>query len=169
MQTQTVTARPLIHESALMFSMNSRLFLNALSGISEEQAKERISDHNNPVNWLAAHTAGARYNICAMLGKPVLVNPYAGMFEKFKPFDASADYGSLAQSKEEWRKATALLEAALAEVTEEHLAAESPLKSPIGDHSFGGTITFLAHHETYQIGQIALLKKYLTNEAMSYY
>lgn len=157
-----------IYHSEIIFNLNSRLFLSALAGITDEQAKERISDHNNPVNWLAAHTVWARYNTCAMLGKPTAKNPYDGLFENFKPFDASANYGSLADAKAEWQKATALLNEALAGVTEEHLAADCPLKSPIGDFTFGGTITFLAQHESYDIGQIAFLKKYFTKEAMSY-
>lgn len=157
-----------IYHSQIIFNLNTRLFTNALEGITEEQAKERISNHNNPVNWLAAHTVWARYNTCAMLGRPAEKNPYDGLFEKFKPFDPAVNYGSLANAKTEWQKATALLTEALSGVTEEHLAADCPLKSPIGDYSFGGTITFLAQHESYDIGQIAFLKKYFTKEAMSY-
>ncbi len=157
-----------IYHSEIIFNLNSRLFLSALAGITEEQAKERISGHNNPVNWLAAHTVWARYNTCAMLGKPAAKNPYDGLFENFKPFDAAAKYGTLADAKAEWQKVSDLLKEALASVTEEHLAADCPLKSPIGDFTFGGTITFLAQHESYDIGQIAFLKKYFTKEAMSY-
>jgi hypothetical protein len=157
-----------IYQSEIILNMNSRLFLNALAGITDEQAKERISDHNNPVSWLAVHTVWARYNICAMLGKPPAKNPYDGLFENFKPFDPNYKYAPLTDVKAEWQKATDLLKEALATVTEEHLAADCPLKSPIGDFTFGGTIAFLAQHESYDIGQLGLLKKYLTKEAMSY-
>ena len=150
-----------------ILKMNTRLFINALEGVNEEQAKERISGHNNPLIWLAAHTVWARYNTLAMLGKPA-ANPYDGLFEGFKPYNTAADYGTLAKAKEEWNKASELIKEALAYVTEEHLAADCPLKSPIGDFSFGGTITFLAQHESYDIGQIAYLKKYFTKEAMKY-
>lgn len=159
---------PSIYHTGNILKMNTRLFLNALEGVTEEQAKERISGHNNPLNWLAAHTTWARYFTCAMLGKPAAKNPYDGLFDNFKPFDATADYGTLAKAKEEWNKASALLADALTSVTEEHLAAEGPLKNPVGDLSFGGTITFLAQHESYDIGQIAFLKKYFTKEAMKY-
>jgi hypothetical protein len=159
-------AKSLQHTENIL-NMNTRLFLSALEGVTETQAKERISDHNNPLSWLAAHTVWARYNTLAMLGKPV-ANPYDGLFESFEPFDAAANYGTLDQAKENWNKVSGLLKEALASVTEEHLAADSPLKSPIGDFSFGGTITFLAQHESYDIGQIAYLKKYHTKTAMSY-
>ncbi len=160
-------AKSLQHTENIL-NMNTRLFLSALDGVTEAQAKERISDHNNPFSWLAAHTVWARYNTCAMLGKPAAKNPYDGLFENFKPFDAAANYGTLVQAKEEWNKASELLKEALASVTEDHLAADCPLKSPIGDFTFGGTVTFLAQHESYDIGQIAFLKKYYTKEAMSY-
>lgn len=168
METQAHSMTSSIHQSELIFNLNARLFLNALVGITEEQAKERISDHNNPVCWLAAHTVWARYNSCAMLGKPVAKNPYAGLFENFKPYDPAANYGTLAQAKAEWQKASDLLKEAINTVTEDHLAADCPLKSPIGDFSFGGTVAFLAQHESYDIGQLAFLKKYFTKEAMSY-
>jgi hypothetical protein len=160
-------AKSLQHTESIL-NLNTRLFLSALDGISEEQAKERISDHNNPVCWLAVHTVWARYNTCAMLGKPPVKNPYDGLFENFKPFDPNYNYASLAEAKEEWNKASELLKEALAAVTEEHLASECPFKSPIGDFSFGGTISFMAQHESYDIGQVAYLKKYFTKEAMSY-
>lgn len=156
-----------IYQSEIMLNMNSRLFINALEGVTDEQASHRISDHNNPLNWLGAHTVWARFNTCAMLGK-YAPNPYEGMFENFKPFDPTHKYPTVAEIKAEWNKATELLTDALANVTEEHLAADSPLKSPIGDFSNGGTIAFLAQHESYDIGQMAFLKKYHTKEAMKY-
>jgi hypothetical protein len=167
METLSPATASSIYHSELIFNLNTRLFLNALAGITEEQAKERISDHNNPICWLAAHTVWARYNTLAMLGKPAS-NPYEGLFEGFKPFDGSTDYGTVAKAKTEWNKVSELLKEALATVTEDHLAADCPLKSPIGDFSFAGTVTFLAQHESYDIGQIAFLKKYYTKEAMSY-
>lgn len=156
-----------IEHSAIILKLNTRLFLNALEGISEEQASERISGHNNPLIWIAAHTVWARYNISAMLGKPAK-NPFDGFFENFKPFDPAANYSTLEQIKEEWKKASKLLEEALESVTEEHLANEAPWKNPTGNSSFGGTIAFLAQHESYDIGQVGFLKKYFTKEAMSY-
>lgn len=156
------------YQSEIILNMNSRLFINALDAVTDDLAKERVSDHNNPLNWLATHTVWARYNICMLLGKPPAKNPYEGMFENFKPFDAAHAYPALADIKSEWEKASALLTEAFAAVSEEQLAAESPLKSPIGDFTIGGTIAFLAQHESYDIGQMAFLKKYLTKEAMKY-
>jgi DinB superfamily len=156
------------YQSEIILNMNSRLFINALDGVTEDHAKERISDHNNPLNWLATHTTWARYNICMLLGKPPAKNPYDGLFENFKPFDPAYSYPALSEIKAEWEKASALLTEPFAAITDEQLAADSPLKSPIGDFTIGGTVAFLAQHESYDIGQMGFLKKYLTKEAMKY-
>lgn len=156
-----------LNDLSIIFNLNERLFLNALDGITEEQASERISPHNNPVNWIATHTVWARYNMLLFLGKPA-ANPYQGMFENFIPYDPIVAYPSLESIKEEWKKASSLLNGALQSVTAEHLTAQSPIKAPIADPTNRGTLAFLAQHESYDIGQIGLLKKYLTNEAMKY-
>ena len=156
-----------IYQSELIFNMNERLFLNALDGVTDNQAKDRISENNNPLIWIATHTVWARYNMLTFLGKPAK-NPFEGMFEGFRPYDKNDKYQTLDALKAEWKKASILLRDAIHAVSEEYLAADSPLKSPIGDFTNGGTIAFLAQHESYDIGQIGFLKKYYTKEAMKY-
>ena len=156
-----------INHLANIFNLNTRLFVNTLAGVTETRSEERISGHSNSFKWIATHTVWARVNILMFLGKPV-TNPYPGLFDNFKPFDSEDKYPTLEEIKNEWQKASALLKETLASVTEEQLAGDSPLKSPIGDNTNAGTIAFLAQHESYDIGQLGLLKKYLTKEAMSY-
>ena len=156
-----------IAQSEIIFKLNDRLFLNTLQGVTEEQASERIIGHVNPVIWIAAHTVWARYNALMFLGAPA-GNPYNDLFENFKPYDASQNYPSLAAVKEEWKKVSGLLSEAIKNVSAEHLAADAPIKNPTGDFTNWGTVTFFAQHESYDVGQLGLLKKFLTKEAMSY-
>jgi hypothetical protein len=156
-----------INQSQLIFKLNERLFINTLKDVSEDQAQERIIGHVNPVNWIAAHTVWARYNALAFLGAPAN-NPYNDLFENFRGYDPSLKYPSLSEIKDEWKKVSRLLDNALALVTEEHLASDAPIKNPTGDFTNGGTIAFFAQHESYDVGQLGLLKKFFTKEAMSY-
>ena len=156
-----------IYYLELILNMNERLFLNTLLGVTEEQAIERVSHHNNPLIWIATHTVWARYNMAMLLGKAA-DNPYKGMFENFKAYEVSMKLPTVENVKAEWTKASGLLKEALASVSEEHLAGDAPSKNPIGDFTIGGTIAFLAEHESYDIGQLGFLKKLLTKEAMSY-
>lgn len=150
-----------------VFNLNARLFLNTLEGVSDEQAQEQIAGHINPIIWIAAHTLWARINTILFLGSPA-ENPYNDLFENFKPYDPSLNYPALSKIKSEWNGATTSLNAALGAATEEHLSAEAPIKNPTGDFTNGGTVAFLAQHESYDIGQLGLLKKFFTKEAMSY-
>jgi len=156
-----------IYHSELILGLNERLFINALAGISENQAKERLSDHNNPICWIAAHVLDSRYFMLVFLGKPAK-NPYSHLFKDFKPFDPSLTYPTLGEVKREWQTLNGLLKEALESATDEQLEAESPIKVPVADATNGGTLAFLAEHESYEIGQLGFLKKYYTNEAMSY-
>lgn len=156
-----------IYYLEIILNLNTRLFNNTLGGVTEEQSEQRLSGHSNSFKWIATHTVWARYNMLMFLGKPA-ENPYPGLFENFKPYDAADKYPSLEEIKKEWQKSSDLLKDAVGSVSEELLAADSQLKSPIGDNSMGGTLAFLAQHESYNIGQLGLLKKYLTKEAMAY-
>jgi len=156
-----------INQSALILNMNERLFTSALDGLTDAQASQRLSNHNNPAIWIATHTLWARYNMLSYLGKPVK-NPFDKLFENFKPYNEADSYPTLESLKNEWQKASGLLKDALQSVSEDVLAADAGHNTPIGDHSNGGTIAFLIQHESYDIGQLAFLKKYYTMEAMKY-
>ncbi|MEC5143847.1 DinB family protein [Chitinophaga sp. 212800010-3] len=151
----------------LMLLLNERLFINALDGVTDEQADERMSPHSNPLIWIATHTLWARYNMLMFLGSPVN-NPYQELFQNFRPYNPADDYPDMSAVKTDWNNVSALLKSALKNVTEAQLAADAPLKNPTGDFTNLGTLAFLAQHESYDIGQMAFLKKLFTKEAMKY-
>ena len=68
-----------MHPLQLILDMNTRLFINALDGITEKQWAERLSTHNNPVGWIAAHTVSSRHGMLAFMGQPAS-NPFNGFF-----------------------------------------------------------------------------------------
>jgi hypothetical protein len=156
-----------IKHIATILRLSERLFVNAFAGVSETQAAHRISDHNNPIVWIATHTVWARYNMAAMLCKPG-TNPYQGLFENFKAYDASMQLPAIADIIAEWKKASLLLNEGLESVSEGHLGGDAPFKNPTGDFTIGGALAFLTQHESYDIGQLGFLKKFHTNEPMSY-
>ncbi len=158
---------PAIYPSLLIFKLNNRLFLNALEGVTEDQSKKRISEHSNSLIWIAAHTVWARYNTLNLLGNPA-DNPFKGLFENFRAYDANDVYPTLEKVKSDWQTVGPLLKEVLHTVSEEHLKGTAPFKNPTGDSTIGGTVVFLAQHESYDIGQMAYLKKYFTKVAMSY-
>jgi hypothetical protein len=162
-----ITVTKSTYHSELILDLNERLFINALEGVTEEQAKERLSDHNNPICWIAAHVLDSRYFMLVFLGRPSK-NPYGHLFENFRPFDPSLNYPTLTEVRSEWKKVSVLLREALNAVTDEQLDGESQIRVPVADATNGGALAFFAEHESYEIGQLGFLKKYYTKEAMSY-
>ncbi|MEJ2536234.1 MAG: hypothetical protein P8048_04140 [Calditrichia bacterium] len=65
----------------LIFNLNSKLFLNATAGITDEMAAIRPNDQINNVVFISAHLLDARYYISDMLDFKV-VNPLKDVFEK---------------------------------------------------------------------------------------
>lgn len=161
--------KPSIIGLANILKLNERLFINALENISHEQAKEHLSEHNNPINWLSNHILWGRYKILELLGKSDEKNPYSGLFENFRPYDKNIEFNQIDYIKEEWSKVTILISEALETVTEERLAEETKSVTPMGIPTIFGSLSFLVWHEVYHLGQVAFLKKYYTTEPMKFF
>jgi hypothetical protein len=56
MEATPVALGPSVQQLAFILRLNNRLFINALAGVTDEQARQRLSGHNNPLNWIATHT-----------------------------------------------------------------------------------------------------------------
>lgn len=163
------TMKPSIIGLANILKLNERLFINALENITHEQAKERLTEHNNPINWLSNHILWGRYKILELLGKTEHKNPYMGLFENFRPYDEDIKLNQIEYIKEEWSKVAILINEALETVTEERLAEEAKSVTPIGISTIFGSLSFLVWHESYHLGQVAFLKKYYTTEPMKFF
>lgn len=149
-----------------MYSMQTRLFNNAMSGITTEQSLIRPSENNNHVAWLAGHTVSTRYMASMMAGAPK-EEPYPELFAQGKGIQDSG-YPSIEDLTKDWNPISEHFIGALNNLDAAALSAEPPFPTPIGINSIAGFLTFLAHHEAYTIGQIGYLRKFLGHEAMKY-
>ncbi len=150
-----------------ILNLNTRLFTNTIEGITEEQCNARMSDHNNPIKWIAAHVVSSRYLFLSLLGKPAQ-SPYQELFAKQRPYDPTDVFPSLGDVRKEWAKVSELLKTALASPSLDALKMGAPFPLPIEDQTNFGAMAFFAQHESYEIGQLGFLKKYHTKEAMKY-
>jgi uncharacterized damage-inducible protein DinB len=152
-----------------IFRMNTKLFIDCMEGVTEEQSNIRISSETNSIKWVAAHIIWARYNASSLMGNPPFNNPFTGLFENFRPTQEQDDYKSVIEIKEEWEKASVLLESSFLKIEQDFWGKEAPIKlSFVGDDSNAGLITFLAQHESFHLGQLAILKKNITGISMKY-
>ena len=152
-----------------IFRLNTKLFINCIEGITEEQSNATISSDTNSIKWVAAHIIWARYNASSIMGNPPANNPYIGLFEDFRPTNKEDDYKTITEIKEEWKKASDLLENSFSKIEPDFWEKEAPIKFPLlGDDSNAGLITFFAQHESFHLGQLAILKKAIVGISMKY-
>ena len=155
------------------FSLQSKLFNNVLEGIEDIKGSERLSDHVNHLQWIAGHLTNSRYRFNSLLGLNG-VFPFAECYNDFtqppphnRIIDGSVKYPSLTEIKKYWNEQAVGFVDGVSGMSSEQLGAESPISVPTGK-TFSDLFSFLASHESYHIGQMSIIRKYLGLEAMSY-
>ena len=149
------------------YDFHARLFGNAVDGISDTEADRRISDNTNSLAWIAGHTLDIQYNLALLTGVAT-ENPYAAQFAFGAAFDPAADYPSLETMKQDWDALSPKISAALANLTDEQLTAEAPFPLPYPEQNIRGLLEFQMHHLAFELGQLALYRKFLGKPAFSY-
>jgi len=141
-----------------MAAMHTRLFRNCLDGLDEATARHRVNAQTNSAAFLAAHLVDARAWTARLLGLDI-PEPFGGAIAYGTSIEDIPELPELGQVRDEWAVVSALLEARIAALTPEELAAPAGQRFPIGDPSLAGALAFLLHHEAYHIGQLALLRR----------
>ena len=162
MLTATTTLQPVIEA----FNLQTRLFLNVTKDITEEHAKANFAGSPNHIAWITGHLVSTRYMLGAVLGMTD-TEPFPELFVRGKGIQ-NVRYPSMDQLIAGWEAYAGKLIETLENLSEEDLQADPPIKTPIGDPTLRGFITFLAHHEAYHIGQLGLARRYFGYEPMSY-
>jgi uncharacterized damage-inducible protein DinB len=161
------TMDPRVAPLAEIFRLNTWLFHNCLAGMSAAQAEARLDDRTNSAAFIAAHVADTRFATAAWLGAP-LENPLAAALEGARGITDVATLPPLDVIVRAWDDASATIAARLEELPEEALDGPSPQRFPGASPSLLGALAFLAQHDSYHVGQLALLRKAAGLPAMRY-
>lgn len=158
---------PTLQASAEIYRLNQRLLLNCLDGMDDAAAQRRLAPDTNHAAFLALHLVDARCFLLKMLGQE-MEHPFGDEYEQAKGIDDIERFPTIEELRAAWKQVGGRLRSALESATEERLAAEPPFSFPVEDGTVAGGVIFLAQHETYHIGQLALLRKGLGLGPMSY-
>jgi hypothetical protein len=155
------------------FALHSKLFNNVLEGIEDIKGSKRLSERVNHLQWIAGHVTNSRYRFTAPLGLEMSF-PYADCYNDFTqppPFnriiDSSVKYPSLTEIKKYWNELAPVFVERISGLTAVQLESESAIAVPTGK-SLLDLFSFIASHESYHIGQMSIIRKYLGLSAMSY-
>ncbi len=149
------------------FRLQTRLFLNVIADIDDEDAAASFGGSPNHISWIAGHIVSTRYMLGTVLGLTDR-EPFPELFERGKGVQENAAYPSLADIGAGWKDFAVRIIERLESLTEEDLSTDPPIQTPVSDHTLRGFITFIAHHEAYHIGQLSLARRHFGYEPMSY-
>ena len=158
---------PRLQGLAAQLELHSKLFLNCLDGVSDEEAAVRAGGTTNSMAFLAAHLVDSRHWLARVTGLKI-ENPFGSRLDGARGIEDLKDCPTVDESRHAWRALAQPLADRLPVLDASVLDQQSPTRFPISDRSVVGTIAFLLHHEAYHIGQLALLRRYTGSPAMSY-
>jgi hypothetical protein len=151
-----------IASTASTFRFNSEFLAKSYAGLTDEEWLRQPSATTNHILWIVGHVIWARASVLKMLGSP-WTRPWLVLFGRGQKLGAG-EYPAPHELAEAWTEMSAALAAAFEAVTPEVLAAPAPERIPSFDGTLGGTIGFLAFHESTHVGQAAYLRKWLGYE-----
>ena len=150
-----------------LLALNTRLFLNCLDGMDDAAALARPSGSTNSAAFVAAHLVDSRAFLAGLLGPPV-ESPFRVELEGARGIDDVRALPSVDRLRAAWRELSALVDGRLAAATADALDARSATRFPVDDGTVLGALAFLLQHDSYHIGQLALLRKYAGLPGMTY-
>lgn len=150
-----------------IFKLNSRLFLNCLEGMSEDQARWRPGSSTNNAAFIALHAVDARHALARLLGL-TLDTPFGGALEAANTIDDIRTWPRLEEIRSAWKDVTGELRERFKQLGPGDLDMACGMKYPVDDASVLGAIAYLSQHDAYHIGMLALLRKQVGLPAMRY-
>ena len=150
------------------FDMHTRLFNNALDGVTDAEANSRNNENVNPIKWVAGHMLNTRLDSFSRMTGGQPDTTYAAQFARGAALDPNATYPPLAEITSRWNEVSAGISEGIARIPEEVLDSKSPAQAPIADDTMRGLLSFLVSHEANHVGQQGILRKMAGKEAMSY-
>jgi uncharacterized damage-inducible protein DinB len=152
---------------ASVIRLNSRLFLNCLTDVSDAAATTRPDGSTNNMAFIGCHLVDARHFMTVQLGLSS-PHPFGDRYMDVQRIEDMTDFPAVAEIRGGWLGLAPALEACVARLSREDLGRPSRARFPIEDPTVAGMIAFLIQHESYHIGQLALLRKFTGYPAMSY-
>ena len=151
-----------------IFDYHTKMFVNALDGIPDEDAQNRLGTKANHMAWIAGSLVHQRQFIANAAGIDVKQTS-ADLFENNKGIQDNVTYPSLTEFKDDWNRISPLLSKALSGMSEEQLNGPDPFGMPGGNFTFFDTgVVFSIDRESYCLGQLGLYRRLLGYDAMKY-
>lgn len=166
MQPQIMNARN-VDTLLFLYDWHTRLFPNALDGISDKDAQDRLNTKANHIAWIAGSLVHTRFEMANALGIDLKQTSHE-LFKDFQGIKDGITYPSLQEYRHDWKKISAVLHDKLANLDPEDLEKPDPFQMPGQQLTLFESFAFTIDRESYCIGQIGLLRRLLGYDALKY-
>ena len=163
METKTASTR--MQSLIVLYDMHTDFFPNAIAGISDKAANDRLNTKANHVAWISGSLVHGRFELAELLGIDMKLTA-DDLFKDHKGIQEGVTYPSLSEFKSDWEKISPVLREALVKVSDEKL--DSMFEIPEMKMPYYDFIAFIIYREANCIGQIALWRRLLGYDAMKY-
>lgn len=150
--TRSAVAAPI----AAIFRVNDDLIAKALDGPNAAELRQRLTDKNNPMLWIAGHVAETRALLLRILGEQI-DTPWAELFGRGATLQEAGRYPSVEEIKHLMQQINHKLYTKLQALDDEHLA--EPAKGMEPRQTLADEIAVFAMHDSYHVGQMAFVRK----------
>ncbi len=150
-----------------IYEVNSKLAVNSFKDVTEMLSLKRPNKKTNSMMFILLHTLDARYYLLKSLGSRMR-NPYAKYVDWSNSIEDLIKYPRLKNVLSTWRSLDKTFKKKLSSLTAKQLNAKLESGFPGNDKPVINMISFLAEHEAYHVGQLALLKKYFGLPAVTF-
>ncbi len=146
-----------------MFKTNTGLVTKAIADVPADQWTKKPGQGSNHMLWVVGHVVWARGNVARTLGSTWSLS-WAKLFARGAEAGDASNYPQVDEVRKAWTDVSTELATIFPKASEELL--DQPYDKPMFDGKVGGFIAFLAFHETYHVGQLGYLRKWLGHSSL---
>ena len=143
-----------------MFKTNTDIVNKAIADVEPEHWFKKPGDDSNHLTWVLGHLIVHRAHTLKSLGVDY-DNSWGELFARGSERVADAEYPSPEEMRQAWDRVSTELSAALKNSSTDVMAQPAPKGPPTFDGKVSGTVAFFAFHDTYHVGQVSFLRKWL--------
>ena len=142
-----------------IYKINTDLFRKTIKGIPPERLLARPGEDSNHLLWIAGHVVVHRAGVLKILGHEWSA-PWEQLFVRGAKLTADDQYPGMDELVQSWEDVSSRPESSLGSASPQSLT-EPVAKGISLDGKISGKIAFLALHESYHVGQMGYLRKWL--------
>ena len=143
-----------------MFKTNEELFKRTIDDVPDDKWLTQMDDASNHLLWIVGHMLVTRANVPRIMGEQWSA-PWEKLFVRGAKRVSPDEYPSPVEMRNAWDELSETLSKAFATAKPEALASPAKPGAPTLDGTLAGTVGFLCLHETYHLGQLGYLHKWL--------